>query len=201
VADALNAAWDSLEERVAGEFAQSGVARDAITFTPLLRAQYFGQLNDLELASPVSRLRSRTDVEAVLEVFEELYAKIYRRSARTPEFGHMFTSAISLGSVQVDKPQLPDEQPEAEIPAGAQKAAREIWHQGGWVSARIFEMERLRAGNVIEGPAVIEDPATTFVLPPGTSAALDRHRIFHLRQEAPPASDQALAVADTAAAS
>jgi Hydantoinase/oxoprolinase C-terminal domain len=60
----------------------------AITFTPLLRAQYFGQLNDLELASPASsRLQSREDVDAVLEVFEELYAKIYRRSARTPEFG------------------------------------------------------------------------------------------------------------------
>jgi acetone carboxylase, beta subunit len=199
VADALNVAWDSLDDKVAGEFAASGVAREAITFTPLLRAQYFGQLNDLELASPVSRLRSKGDVDAVLEVFEELYAKIYRRSARTPEFGHMFTSAISRGSVQVEKPQLPDEPLDAEIPADAQKDTRNIWHHGGWVSARIFEMERLRAGNVIEGPAVIEDPATTFVVPPGAAAELDRHRIFHLHQEARPSSDEA--VAATAAAS
>ena len=39
----------------------------------------------------------------------------------------------------------------------------------GWVQRETYEMERLRAGNVIEGPAVIEDPATTFVVPPGLS--------------------------------
>ena len=200
VAAALNGAWDALEEQVAGEFARSQVPREAITFSSVLRMQYFGQLNDLELRSPVDRIRSRDDLGAIIAGFEDLYAKIYRRSARTPEFGHMFTSAISLGAVDVEKPRLPDERPTDDIPANAQKATRDIWHRGSWVPARIYEMDRLRAGNLVAGPAVIEDPATTFVVPVGASAELDAHRIFHLRQEAPVTSLEDLAAATPSAA-
>jgi N-methylhydantoinase A/oxoprolinase/acetone carboxylase beta subunit len=32
----------------------------------------------------------------------------------------------------------------------------------------------------VNGFAVIEDPATTLVVPPGMQARLDQHRIFHL---------------------
>ena len=41
-------------------------------------------------------------------------------------------------------------------------------------------MEELRSGNVVEGLAVIESPATTFVVPPRRAARLDEYRIFHL---------------------
>lgn len=185
VAGALNGAWEVLDEQVAGEFARNDIARDQIEFRPLVRMQYFGQLNDLELPSPVERIRSKEDVDALLEAFEELYAKIYARSARSPELGFMFTSAISLGAVDVEKPRLPEHEEREAIPEDALKGTRPIWSAGEWVDASIYEMERVVAGNLIEGPAVLEDPATTFVVPPGAGARLDRHRIFHLRQEAP----------------
>jgi N-methylhydantoinase A/oxoprolinase/acetone carboxylase beta subunit len=38
----------------------------------------------------------------------------------------------------------------------------------------------IEAGNRIEGPAIIESVATTFAIPPGRSARLDSHHIFHL---------------------
>jgi acetone carboxylase beta subunit len=43
-------------------------------------------------------------------------------------------------------------------------------------------MEALMAGNRVVGPAIIESPATTFVLPPGFETSLDKHRIFHLKE-------------------
>jgi acetone carboxylase beta subunit len=43
-------------------------------------------------------------------------------------------------------------------------------------------MERLRPGNTITGPAIIESDATTFVVPDGFETSLDGHRLFHLRQ-------------------
>ena len=185
VAGALNAAWDVLDDQVAREFDRNGIARDAIAYRPLARMQYFGQLNDLELPSPVSRIRSADDVRALIDAFEELYAKVYARSARSPELGFMFTSAISCGTVDVEKPRLPESPETDEIQADARKGTRRMWWDGAWVDATIYEMERIAAGNVIEGPAVLEEPATTFVVPPGASARLDRHRIFHLRQQAP----------------
>jgi N-methylhydantoinase A len=37
-------------------------------------------------------------------------------------------------------------------------------------------MELLRPGNLIAGPAVVESPATTLLLHPTQSAAVDRYR-------------------------
>ena len=45
----------------------------------------------------------------------------------------------------------------------------------------VIEMDDVRAGHVVEGPAVIEAPATTFAVPPGRRAVLDAQRIFHLQ--------------------
>ena len=180
VAGVLNAAWDALDDQVAVEFHRNAIERDRVGFRPLVRMQYFGQLNDLELPSPVARIESRADVDALVDAFEELYAKVYVRSARSPELGFMFTSAISLGAVDVEKPKLPTNPETPEVSADAHKGTRRLYWRGDWVTAELYEMDRVRSGNVIEGPAVIEDPATTFVVPPDSVARLDSHRIFHL---------------------
>jgi acetone carboxylase beta subunit len=72
------------------------------------------------------------------------------------------------------------------MPADAHKGSRRIYWRGEWVTAELYEMDRVCSGNVIEGPAVIEDPATTFVVPPDSVARLDTHRIFHLRPRTAP---------------
>ncbi|MBN8908211.1 MAG: hydantoinase/oxoprolinase family protein, partial [Rhodospirillales bacterium] len=47
-------------------------------------------------------------------------------------------------------------------------ATREVWmpETGGFVPCPVYERDRLRAGNVIRGPAIVEQmDATTVVLP------------------------------------
>ena len=41
-------------------------------------------------------------------MFEDAYGKVYARSARSPELGYLVTQAIVHGSVEVEKPALPD---------------------------------------------------------------------------------------------
>ena len=55
-----------------------------------------------------------------------------------------------------------------------------MWWEEGWTDTPIYEQGRVRAGHEIAGPAIIESPADTFAIPPGRTARLDRHRIFHL---------------------
>jgi N-methylhydantoinase A len=45
-----------------------------------------------------------------------------------------------------------------------------VAERGGWLAARIFERSRLLAGNLIDGPAVIEEVSATTVLYPGDRA-------------------------------
>jgi N-methylhydantoinase A/oxoprolinase/acetone carboxylase beta subunit len=65
-------------------------------------------------------------------------------------------------------------------PAAASKGTRPVYQQGGWTDAPIFEMDALRAGNEVNGVAIIEAPNTTLFLPPGWRARLDEHMIFWL---------------------
>ena len=60
------------------------------------------------------------------------------------------------------------------------KGKRSIYWKGDWHEAAIYEMDALTPGNRIAGPAVIEHPATTFLLPPGFETFLNAYRIFEM---------------------
>ncbi len=178
-AEHLRNAWASLAERGINAFARGGVGADQVSLRRLVRMQYAGQLNDIEVAAPTDR---PDDVGALVERFEDLYAKIYAAGASSPELGYAITSVAVVASAPVEKPALPDEEPtdtEAEA-----KGARQVWWSelGEGVETPIYEQDDVRAGQSVVGPAIIEAPSTTLAVPPGRTAELDSHRIFHLHE-------------------
>jgi acetone carboxylase beta subunit len=174
----ITGAWAGLEDKVAEEFGKSGIERDAISFTHLVRMQYFGQLNDIEIVSPHAEIEEGAHVDDLIATFEDAYGKVYARSARSPELGYLVTHAIVTGSVGVEKPALPEE-PEREGTPST-KGSRPVHWGDGFVDTAIYELTDVRSGNSIEGPAIVESVATTFAIPPGRLARLDRHQIFHM---------------------
>jgi acetone carboxylase, beta subunit len=180
----VDGGWQMLRERVVEEFAKSGVGEEAIEFANYVRMQYYGQLNDLEILSPHQSIETGEQVDALIAGFEDAYAKLYARSARSPELGYLVTNVIVTGSVPVEKPALPDEDV---LDGGAPepKATRPVWWREEFTDTRIYEQDQVRAGHVVDGPAVIESPADTFAIPPGRRARLDGNRVFHLETDEP----------------
>jgi acetone carboxylase beta subunit len=179
----ITAAWQGLQDRVAGEFSKSGIARASIRFTHAVRMQYFGQLNDIEFVSPHDALEQAAQVDDLIASFEDAYAKVYASSARSPEFGYLVTHAIVHGTVDVEKPALPELAEEGAAPPV--KDCRPVhWGRAGGgvhVDTDIYQLEQITAGSTIAGPAIVEHSATTFAVPPGRMARLDGHHIFHLQ--------------------
>ena len=174
----ITGGWLGLQEKVAEEFAKSGVERDAISFTHAVRMQYYGQLNDIEIVSPHMELEDAEGVADLIAEFEDAYGKVYARSARSPELGYLVTQAIVLGSVEVEKPALPDfAEREGSPPV---KGTRRVRWGGDYAETDLYELTDVEAGNSISGPAIVESVATTFAIPPGRAARLDRQHIFHL---------------------
>ena len=60
-------------------------------------------------------------------------------------------------------------------PAGsaAPPGTREVWFTGGWVAASTRAREDLAPGDVVEGPAVIEQVDSTTLVEPGARAEVD----------------------------
>jgi acetone carboxylase beta subunit len=174
----VTGAWQGLEERVAAEFQKSGIGREEIRFSHAVRMQYYGQLNDIEIVSPHAEMEEGTHVDDLIAEFEEAYSKVYARSARSPELGYLITQAIVHGSVEVEKPALPELDEASGEPTVT--ATRTVRWGGGDAETSIIRLEDVEAGHEIPGPAIVEHSATTFAIPPVRTARLDSHQIFHL---------------------
>ncbi len=179
--DMINGQAAFLREKIIEEFAKSGVEENDIRVRIALRMQYMGQLRDLEVKTDYEWLDGPEALDRVTADFEELYAKVYALSARSPELGYLITQVVVSGMVEAEKPALPQEPlAEADPPPEASKGTREVYWRGKWTEATVWDMERLKSGNRIGGLAIIESPATTFVVPSGAATHLDQNRIFHL---------------------
>lgn len=179
----LDEAWQELAQRVLEEFALNGYTADQVVLQPGYRMQYRGQLNDLEIESPIQSAASAADWDALVDAFNDTYGRVYAASARSPELGFSVTGAIMRGTVPIPKPKIPFEEEGSETPPEEAKlGTRQFYRHKKWLDARLYLMEALRPGNRIKGPAIIESDATTFVVPDGFETYLDGHRLFHLKE-------------------
>jgi len=140
-------------------------------------------LNDLEIDSPLSAAASPDDWATLVDAFDKTYARVYASAARSPELGFSVTGAIMRGTVATQKPVLPEDTDAGPVPpTAAHLGTRGFYRHKVWKDADVWQMEALAAGNRIVGPAIIESPSTTFVVPDGFETYLDMHRLFHLKE-------------------
>ncbi len=176
-------AWDELTLKVIEEFKINGFSQKDVILRPGYRMQYMGQLNDLEITSPVSKAASVADWEEIVKEYEKTYARVYSESACSPELGFSVTGVIMRGVVATQKPVIPVEKEHgATPPKEAKVGVRKFYRHKKWVDADVWQMEKLLPGNEVIGPAIVESDATTFVIPKGFTTRLDKHRLFHLKE-------------------
>jgi acetone carboxylase, beta subunit len=179
----LTEAWAELSEKVIEEFIINGFKPEDVLLRPGYRMQFMGQLNDLEINSPIASASTLADWEKMVHAFDETYARVYASSASSPELGFGVTGAIMRGSVISSKPELPEEEDAGPIPPKeAHIGSRPFYRHNQWQDAQIWSMEALKAGNRVVGPAIVESPSTTFIVPLGFETYCDKHRLFHLKE-------------------
>lgn len=170
-----------LERAAVEEMIADGHARDKITTAPFLMMRYTGQLEDVEVHSPVALPRSADDMRRVLAEFESVYAKINHRVSR---YGAAGFSIMEIGVTAVAdkvKPVLIRRPLGKSDPAEAHKGVRNAYIGGRWHKADLYEMDRLQPGHEVRGPAIIEHPATTLVVHPHDSVFVDEWTLLHYR--------------------
>ncbi|CCB63709.1 MULTISPECIES: hydantoinase/oxoprolinase family protein [unclassified Hyphomicrobium] len=182
-ANVLQSAWEELTRNVLEEFKLNGYEADKVVLQPGYRMQYRGQLNDLEIESPIKSAATTDDWDRMVDAYNITYGRVYAESARSPELGYSVTGALMRGTVPIKKPKIPKEDLQTETPPEVAKlGTRKFYRKKRWVNAQLYRMEALRPGNRVRGPAIIESDATTFVVPDGFETWLDGHRLFHLKE-------------------
>ena len=179
----ISMGWDQLEQTAVREMEQEGFKKEDITFRQVAYVRYTQQLEDVEVFSPLPRLQTPQDLDKLIAVFEEVYARKYAHAARFPEVGYQIFELGLIAMVPKLKPKLRRSPLEGKTPnPKAFKGERQVYVKGSWKTARIFEMDLLSSGNEVEGLAVIEAPATTMPVPEGQKVVVDEYKRLWLKE-------------------
>ncbi len=181
----ISAAWKELETELINELVGEGFAREQISISRVVYMKYFGQLDDVEVASPVDSIGSKEDLDQLLEAFEDLYTRMFTMAARRDMPSYHISEVCVVAKVDTVKPKLRKHALSSKTPDGnASKGNRQVFQQGKWQEADIWEMEKLKPGNEIGGLAIIEASNTTLFVPPEWHVRIDEHDIYWLERKA-----------------
>ena len=118
-------------------------------------------------------------VEQLKGIFEKKYEDLYGTGA-----GYA-TAGIEISAIRGDavgavlKPPVPPHAPGSPDASGALKGSREVFFtrpERGVVETPVYEYERLTAGNAVPGPAIIESPSTTALVPGEWRVTVDAYK-------------------------
>ncbi|WP_298176967.1 hydantoinase/oxoprolinase family protein [Saccharomonospora sp.] len=180
VIEEIDAVWAALADAARREMAEEGHDPADVQLEMFAMMRYTGQLEDVEVPIPLQQLSTDSGLDMLVGEFERLYTSINRAVAHYREAGHSVTELGLIAKVDKIKPKLVRQPLEGKKASReAFKGTRNMYYNREWHEARLWEMDLLRPGNEIEGPAVIEHPATTLVIPAGDRVWVDEWTILH----------------------
>lgn len=173
----LTKQWAEMRIQAVEQMSREGFSAGDLRFQHLAMVRYGRQLNDLIITSPVEKIASPADWNALVDAFESMYERIYARAAKYPQAGYEIFEIGFVATASKIRPNIRKEPLGSPGPSGdAEKPARDAWFNGRPHRSRVFELAGLKPGNKILGPAIIEDPTTTVVVPPDRGVRVDEFR-------------------------
>ena len=163
--DELEAAYGRLEAEAREVLERQGHETDALVRTADLR--YFGQAFEIRVGAG----GSVEQVEAAFhDAHERSYGYCYRDDpSQVVEWVNLRVTGIGA----ISRPELQPVDAGDGDPARARDGSRPLFVAGDRHEAPVYRRERLRAGDAISGPAVIEEFGSTLPVHPGFEARVD----------------------------
>jgi N-methylhydantoinase A len=159
--DELDRRLRPLAERGRREVAAEGVPAGQITLHRELDMRYQGQ--SYELTVPLA--------PHIADAFHRAHHQAYGHSEPSAPVEVVNLRLRAVGAIT--PPPLPQAELASADPSEALDGYRPLVTGSGRAEAPFYQGERLRPGNVVDGPAIIAQPDTTVFLGPGDRATLD----------------------------
>lgn len=170
---ALNETMEALEADLAKDLAQEGLGGEP-AFRRYLTMHFRRQTTGEEVALPWDRFTGERVAE-LGDLFVARYEELYGTGVAYRDAG-IDVSGIRVDAIaQVAKPRLRESAPDGRAAQEALKGRRPAHFDGGFTDTPVYEYDRLGRGMVLDGPAIVESPFTTVLLPPGSRAEVDAH--------------------------
>jgi N-methylhydantoinase A len=189
---ALNGAFAELATNAAELLEREGHPRERWAFAASLEMRYRGQEHSVNIALASYELRP-ADVSALVERFGVTHAQHY---------GHRTSDPVEVVTVRlraiarIDWPELPHLAPRTS--GSAAPSGERLVHRAGArgpVPYAVYDRRELLAGDVLRGPAIVEEPSSTTVVHEGDEISVGQHGELLVAVAAPLARAQRTGVA------
>jgi N-methylhydantoinase A len=178
--EGVNRVLEQLENRALEFLGGAKVAPKNRELKYFVEARYPYQVYELDVPLRAKRI-SEENLPKLINDFHDVHFRYY--AFRDPESHIECINWRVIGIGKTKKPRLKEMPPAGEDSSAALKGERKAYFResGGFVKASVYDGDKLGFGNKINGPAILEEPTTTIIVPPESSITVTKYGNYSLR--------------------
>ena len=169
----LSARYDDMEAEALEQMRREGLEAGSVVLVRMADVRYLGQ--GFELGVPVaSGELDAAELSGIYERFHDAHRRLYgydQRDSMLEVVNLRVASVAKLPQPQFDAAPLDG----SRNPAGATNGKREVYFHNEALPSSIYDRQKLRPGDTVEGPAIVEQLDSTTVIWPGQVASVDAY--------------------------
>ena len=173
----INQRLDTVEKELSAALSGEGFKPNQVDFRRYYTMRYRRQSAGVELPASWQRFNPKRMAE-IQTAFEKKYVELYGAGAGYTKAG-IEISEIRVDAVgKVAKPRLSAKRKTGGNPRAALKGKRRVFFarpQRKFIDTPVYDYERLGVGAAVKGPAIIELPFTTTLVPPDHKVTVDSY--------------------------
>ena len=166
------AVFDEMERAAADQFAADGIGPERVRFQRFADARYWRQEHTVKIEFPAGDIDETAIAEAIARFHDGHEREYTFRLDKDVEIVNYHLAATG----GVPKPELAPLAPAGRKLEDAVRGSRKVdFDDKGVHATAIYDRERLDPGAQMVGPAVVEEPAATLLVPPGNAVRVDEY--------------------------
>jgi N-methylhydantoinase A len=163
----IDGLFKELEKGAEQELREAGVPAKRFVHQRFAQCRYPGQTWDIDVPAPSGKITAKV-VQDIAASFHEIHERQHTYARREED--------VLIAGVRVRSRGLVDKPPAPKVRRGGSpkpKGARKAYFGEGFKRTNVYDGEKFGAGQTIKGPAIVEEPFTTIVVPPRWTLKLD----------------------------
>ena len=163
---------DEMRAEAHATFEREGVAPHSVALRFSAELRYVGQFNEVEVEAFDGGIVNAATIADMTAAFHLRHDTLFGYAMADADV-ELINIRLTASS-ETAKPSLRALAASDEDPAHACRTRRAAYFEGGFREVDVFDGLKLAAGNRVPGPAIVEQPTTTIVIPPAYDMICDR---------------------------
>jgi N-methylhydantoinase A len=177
--DAMNRLYEDMAGEALADFRTLNIPKEKVLSTKSADLRYQAQYHEIQMDLPPGEVTSES-IEQVVRDFHKKHEELY--TFALPWVPVEFRNLRLIAKAEVKKTKMKKTAKGSKEPSKALKRTRQCFSNGKFIETPVYDSGQLKPGNFITGPAIVEEPTTTVVIPMGFDCTLDEYENYVIRR-------------------